>query len=286
MSKSYRFGVKHLIAYDRETLMPKGIFEVIGGVDFTREIEQLPLEGGHLNSPYAVESGAPKNSLVAKLKEYPNFLFSMFDNAEVSDNAAETSGYISAILDKVGTSVVDATTGIASVAKISGSEAKLPLGKVIVKAASATTVNVYLIGDVSDGVLPVVDELPVLAEGLTIPGSGATVDLADYGIRFTGGSGTVSMTTDDIATFDCRPINDGYTEIEVQDDTTINYFGLLLVYPKNSSGEQVIVDFPKVSSLGFGFSANMREFAEFEQTMTPLYDSDYGYLYKKTKILT
>ena len=47
----YSFGVKALIFYNRDTFKPVGAFRVISSAEFAREIEQLPLVGGHHNGP-------------------------------------------------------------------------------------------------------------------------------------------------------------------------------------------------------------------------------------------
>jgi len=282
----YSFGVKALIFYNRTTLKPVGVFRVISSVEYASETEQLLLQGGHRNGAWAAEAGEPTQTLTATLKQFPNFYFTEMNNADLTTTLSEdTSGFIGTIANKSGTSVVNATTGIASVSIISGSEALVPLGRISVVAASATTVDVYLLGDVASGALPVTDELTLLGSGITIADSGATVDLASYGIRITSGSGTVALTTGESAVFTCRPANSKTTEIVMPDSSDIKILGCVLVYPKNSEKQQKIVDFPKVSVSGLVFSANTREFAEFEMTATPLYDEDELSLFTKTEIL-
>ena len=67
---------------------------------------------------------------------------------------------------------------------------------------------------------------------------------------------------------------------------TIAYYGLVLTLPKNSEKEQSIIRFPKVAIAGMSFNATSREFSEYEQGMTPLYDSDEEALYEKQRIKT
>jgi len=278
--KKYLYGVKYLIPYNKTTMKPLGIFEVIGGVEVGREIEQLLLTGGHKDGPFAVEAGEPANSLTATLKEYPNFAFSLFENADITEVTSETIGHIGTIANSKGTSVANATTGIASVSIISGKGADLPSGMVVVEATAAGKVDVYLAGDVAEGRIPIVSELPKIASDVTITGTGGTVDLTGYGIKITGGSGTVGFTIGDIAYFNTRPANTNRTTIQVGKNAGVNYFGLLLVYPRNSQKEQTIVRFPNVAAIGMGFNANTREFSEFEQPMTPLLDETEDILYE------
>lgn len=285
MSKKYLFGVKYLIPYDLTTLKPKGIFEVLGAVEVGREIEAMLLTGGHADGPYAVEAGEPNNSITATIKEYPNFAFEIFENATITEIASETLGYVGTLVNTVGTTLLNATTGIASATIKAGEGAKIPSGFLVLEAISATEVKVYLAGDVASGRVPIVSELPVLASSVTITGTGGTVDLTNYGITLTGGSGTVAFTIGDMAYVDVRPANTETTKIAVGANGNVNYVGVLLVYPRNAEKEQTIVRFPKVAVVGMSFNANTREFSEFEQAMTPMLgDESIIYEIIRTKI--
>jgi len=285
--KKYFFGVKSLILYDQDTFVPKGIFEVIGSVEYSEEIEKLLLTGGHRKGAWAIEAGEPALSLTATLKEYPNFAFEMFANADITETTGEdATGFVDTIANQVGTSITHATTGIASVAAISGSEALLPFGRIVVVGTSdPTKVNVYLQGDVSSGVIPIVNELPLLAADLVIAGTGGTTDMTDYGIEFTGGSGAVAFVEDDVAYFDVRPTNSIYTKISVGSNDTVSKFGVLLVYPRTSEGRQSIVRFPNVGAAGMNFGASTREFSEFEEVMNPLLCTDEDTVYVEETIV-
>lgn len=287
MSVNYFFGVKALIFYRPETLKPVGVFRVISSVELAREIEKLPLTGGHRNGAWAVEAGEPTNTLTATLREFPDFAFTELDNATKTETLGEdVTGFVGAITNKVGVSISNATTGIASVSVTSGGEAKVPLGKIVLVAtAVANEVDVYLLGDVASGTLPVVNELTLLASGVIIPDLGGTVDIADYGITLTGGSGTVALVEDDTAFFESRPANSKTTQILLEDESQLKNLGVILVYPKNSAKQQRIIDFPKVSVGGIPFAGNTREFAEFEFTGTPLLDDTNNQLYTKTEII-
>jgi len=283
---SYNFGVKAAIFYNRDTFIPVGVFNVISSIELAREIEKLELTGGHNNGPYAVEAGQPVNTLSGTLMEFPNFAFTELDNATATITTGEdSSGDITTITNKIGTSIADSATGIASVSAISGNASKLPLGKIIVVGTStATKVDIYLLGDTASGSIPVVDELSLLAAGVTVPSSGSSVQVAEYGLEITGGSGSVAFVENDTATFDTRPANTKTTVIAMGDQANIKNLGMILVYPKNSQKEQKIIDFPCVAVGGTPFAANTREFAEFEFTGTPLYDKDRDSLYTITKI--
>lgn len=286
----YFFGAKALVFYDRSSFVPVGIFRVLSTAEFTSEVEKLPLVGGHRNGPWAIEAGEPTYGLTATLMEFPDFAFTELDNATKTVTTGEDlTGFVGVIANKSGTSVSDATTGIASVAAIAGSEAKLPLGRVVIAGtAVAGEVDIYLAGDVATGSIPVVNELPLLAAGVVVPGTGGTVQIADYGIEITGGSGAIAFTDGDSAFLETRPANSITTKIIMPDNSCIKTLGCVLVWPKNAQGEQSIVDFPKVAVAGTSFSANTREYAEFELTASPMIDEDseINGLYEMTRITT
>ena len=119
---------------------------------------------------------------------------------------------------------------------------------------------------------------------MVVPGTGGTIDIPDYGITLTGGSGTVAFVDGDTAYFDARPANTKTTEIVMGDKSDLKNLGLVLVYPRNSNGQHRIVDFPKVAVGGTSFAGNTREYAEFEFTGMPLLEEN-DELYTKTEIL-
>ena len=284
------FGAKAMIAYNRCTLEPLGIFRAISTMEYTREQEQVTLEAGHRNGPFAVEAGAVTNSITATVMEFPDFYYTKLDNATKAETLGEdATGFVGAIANKKGVSIVNATTGIASVSIIAASEDKVPFSKaiVVVGTAVANEVDIYLLGDVTSGGIPVVDELTLIASAVVIPDTGGTVDLADYGITITSGSGSIALVEGDSAFFESRPANIKTTKITMQDNSDIKNVGLLFVWPKNSDGKQTIVDFPKVAVAGSSFNGATRAFAETEITGTPLIDVDSNnVLYEKTEIQT
>jgi hypothetical protein len=285
---NYLFGAKALIVYDRCSFAPLGIFRAISTMEFTREVEGVLLSAGHYNGPFAVESGEPANAFSGTVMEFPNFAYTALDNATQVDTLGEDStGFVGAIANKNGTSIANATTGIASVSIISGSESIVPFSKAIVVKGTAVPneVDVYLVGDTATGQIPVSNELTLLAEGVVIPDAAGTVDLAAYGLRFTAGSGTMALTDGDTAYFESRPANSKTTKITMADKSDIKNVGMLFVWPKTADGKQTIADFPKVAVGGSSFNGNTRAFAEMELTGTPLIDIDSNNeLFVKTQI--
>jgi hypothetical protein len=127
----------------------------------------------------------------------------------MTERSAESTGAIDGIANKKGASVIK-STGLASITVTSNKETDLKESNYIVKAVSATTVNVYATSDYdfNRGTTAsyVNADTRTIAEGITIT-QGSTSDIAKFGITLTGGAGTIAMTSGDTAVFSVRPVN-------------------------------------------------------------------------------
>ncbi|MFA6582668.1 MAG: hypothetical protein WCS77_00070 [Elusimicrobiaceae bacterium] len=258
------YGAKFLIPYSRTTGLPFGVFRVLQEINFERKVDFKDLTGGDAQGAWDTELGQPENSLSVKLKEYPNFVFSLFEGNTPTENAAEAAGYIGTPTNKVGTSVIKATTGIASIAVKSAKIANLPAGRLLLKATAANKIRIYLLG------LPKGDAAfqniggEIASAEITIPSSSGTVDVDDLGLTITAGSGTVAFTADDTAYVDVRPVNSGSMSVDVGGVTaTMSEFGAMVVFPQKSDGAIFYIDIFRVKAFGVPWSAKMREWSEW-----------------------
>lgn len=243
------------------------------------------LTGGSEKFVVASESKLVTTELKFTTAEYPDFLFDLFLGATITQNAAELLGNVSAIVDVYGGSVVNSTTGIASVAATGGDEADLKFGKYIVKAITATTVNIYASSDIDfdrgTDVSYQDDTMKVLAADVTIPGASATVAVPSLGLTFTGGSGAIAMTIGDTAQFDVRPINTGSSIIDIGASTSnFKEFGCFLYTQKRSSQEYFEVEVYKAVGAGLPILAEEKVWSTAELTIKVLKD------FTKDKIMT
>lgn len=272
------FGIHSVTPYNRTTREPYGILKVLQGSTFSLSGDLISLNGGSFRFPWAIEDGNITAELSMTFNEYPDFLYTLFLGKEPTANSAEASGNVSTITNASGTSVVDATTGIASVAATSGDEADLKFGTIVVKAASATTVDLYYSSDVdfnrgTDGSFEN-DLLKVTSSPITIPDSGATVTDTTFGLEFTGGSGTVGMTAGDTAVFSVRPINSGSSEVVVGGVSDVfPEFGAYVYAQQRGSGQMFELDIYRLKALGLPHNFNSKEFSEAEVTAQAYYDS-------------
>lgn len=271
------YGVHSVSPYSRTDKLPYGILKVIGSASIALNAPTEQLYGGSQRFSWAAE---PKNftaELSAKVKAYPGFLFAQFLGATVTDNAAEALGSVVALANFKGTSVLQATTGIATVLVKSGSEADVKFGKFVVKAVSATTVDVYLYSDIditrgTDAVYQN-DLLKITASPLTIATTTA-VDIPNTGLKLTGGSGTIALVTGDTAYFSSRPENTTSTDIIVgAQASSLPAFGAVLLSMKRSTLEMVEIEAYNCVASGFPMPLEEMKFSETDVKMALVYDS-------------
>ncbi len=280
------FGIHEITPYNLTTGVPYGHAKVLAGSTFTVSGESIKLTGGSSKYPFQIEDGLLESVVNLTMREYPNWAFELFLGKALTSVAADADGNVSTLVNKNGTSAFDASTGTASVAALAGSEANLKFGKYTALVTSADTLGLYASTDVdfARGTDASYDD-DNLISSVVIPDSGATVDVTDLGLQFTGGSGTVAMTTGDTFTFEVRPINDGSESATFGSTTdTFSNFGLHVVAQRQGDGKLFALDIFKVRALGMplGFSAN--EFSEFEVSAEAAYDSDRNGVFSMEEI--
>jgi len=269
------YGIHSISPYSRTTGLPYGILKVIGSANLSLNSDLEQLFAGSNKFAWAAENKNVTAELTAKVKAYPGFLFTLFLGATVTDAGADTAGTVSTIANKNGTSMV-AATGLASVTVLAASKANLKFGKYVIKATGATAFTIYLLSDVditrgTDGTYT-----SDLLEIATVSGvaTGANSDVADLGLRFTGGASATAFTTSDTATFEVLPPSTKSSSIIVGKSTdTFPAFGALLLAQKRATGEMFEID--AHNCVGGGLPINLEEnaFSQPELKMACLYDS-------------
>lgn len=165
--------------------------------------ELIPLTGGSAQLPWGAAPGLAAGTLTLPIKEYSQellrFLAPWSSDVDTLDADGEASGSITTAANAKGTSVVNATTGIASVTIATASSLKPGRYKLV--ATAAATLDVYLDNDLG-GVTYQNNSGKINTTAITITSGGATSYL---GLTITGGSGTIGFTTGDIATFTVNP---------------------------------------------------------------------------------
>jgi len=277
------YGIHSITAYNPDTRLPYGTAKVVASAELSSDGELTPLTGGSSKYPWKVERGLITAELTLTLREYPPFLFETLLGKAVTKNAAESSGSVTTLTNSNGTSVV-AATGIDTVTVKSGSEADLKFSGYVVKAASATTVDVYALTDLdfANGVDKVFvdDLLKITTTALTIVQSSA-VTIPDFGLELTGDSGTIALVTGDTAVFDARPINTESEEVVIGSSSeTFNDFGLMISAQRPGDRYMTMIDCYKVAGVGLPINFTENAFSEASVTMSLFRDATRDGVYR------
>lgn len=268
--------------------IPYGILKVLASYTPALTRESSDLFGG--SNPNAIDSidGNIDNSLTIVVKEFKNFLYELAGYTVEKDVTGETNGATANFTDSIGTSIVDATTGIASVAIDTANEASVKDGRYYVIAVSATTVDIYLTTDIQadrgTDISFLTDDLKIKA-AQTIPGTSGTLDINDLGLTFTGGSGTVAMTTGDVAYFDVRSKNEGRNIYTLGNNPTPIEFELWLYSQRKSNQEFFADHYPRVKFNTVPTSMTTNEWVESEIACKVMYDSTFSYSQRRFDII-
>jgi hypothetical protein len=272
------YGVHSLTLYNQTTFEPYGIMKVLGNLSFAFNGQFKDLMGGSSRFAWDSEAGVLDATLTGRIKQIENFAFERFLGAAVTANTAEASGSVGTLTNKKGTSVMNAATGIDSVAAISGSTADLKTGLYVVKVATSSTVDVYCMTDVdfSKGTPKEFngDDLKIVASAVTITTAGVETNITGFGFKFIGGSGTIGMTVGDTAYFYVRKVNAGSDIITIGQSTQqFSEFGAIITAQQKSNGDLFEVELPRVKGIGLPITMSEQAWLETDVTMKALYDS-------------
>ena len=283
------FGIHSISPYNRTTKMPYGILKVIGSANLALSSDIEQLFAGSNKFSWAAEAKTVNSELSAKVKAYPGFLFELFLGASVTDTGVDAAGSVSTPAAGTG-ALINATTGLASVTVIpTTGAANLKFGKYALKATSATAVKLYLLSDIditrgTDGAY--VDDTLEVSGPHTVADTGGTTDITAFGLRLTGGSGTVALTTSDTVMFEVKPPSTKSSAIVVgASTTTFPAFGALLMAQKRSTGELFEIDALNCVASGLPIALEEQAFSQPEIKMVCFYDSTADAVFKIRHLL-
>lgn len=280
------FGIHSFTPYNRDTGLAYGILKVLGGGNMELTGETEDLFGGSSKFAYASEQTQIGATATMNVKSYPDFLMELFLGGNVTALSAAANGEVRGLANMKGTSVNQTSTGVANVGLKSGDEADAKFGRYVMKAKTATDVSIYLLTDVDfnrGNKGSYLDNALLIADDVTIPGTGGTVDVADYGLEITGGSGTVAMTVGDTAIFDVLPPHSGGSEITIGSETSsFPAFGAFLVAQKRSNGELFQIQAFNCNGSGMPFPMQEKTWMISDLTMKLLRDEDLDAVMKIT----
>lgn len=281
----YVFGIHSVTPYRRTDGTPYGILKVLGGGNLELTGETEDLFGGSSKYAYASEATQVGAQMTLNVKSYPDFLMELFLGGSVTAITAAANGEVRNTANKSGDSVIDASTGIGTVSITSGDEADAKAGRYVIKAVSATEVDVYLLTDIdfnrgTKG--SYLDNALKIAEDVLIETSSAS-DLSGYGIDLNGGSGTIGFTTDDTAIFDVLPAHSGGSSILIGSETSeFPAFGAIMLANKRSTGEIFQLEAYNCIGSGMPFPLQEKAWMISDLTVKVLRDEDEDAVMKIT----
>lgn len=270
------YGIHSIAPYQRSDGLPFGILKILGGGTISLAAEFEDLFGGSNKFAWASEAKTISSEFVAIVKSMPDFLFEVYLGATITTTVADSGGTASAVANKKGASVV-VTTGITSVITID-TAVDLKSGIYVIKAVSATTVDVYSLTDIdfSRGANLEFDDdtLKITATPLTIVTSTPTA-IPGLGVSVNGDSGTIALVTGDTAIFNLTRPHGGISEITIgSTGTSFPEHGVVALAAPRADGSQFEIEIFKAVGAGFPIGLEETVFAIPELTMKLLYDAD------------
>lgn len=275
------YSVHSVVPVSRTTGLPYGILQVIGDASLSFPAENTKLFGGSNKFPWAAEIVQIDSTFSYEARAFPDFNFELYMGASTSTTAASTSGTFSALSNSVGTSVFDATTGVATATLKATEEANVKTGRYFVKAVSATTVDVYCSTDIEflrgTDLTYDDDTLKITASALTIA-TGAAVEIPNTGTELTGGSGAIALVTGDVAYYDVVSPHSGFSDITIgQSGISFPEHELHIFAAERSSGDIFeIIAYKAVGTAGMVMPLTRGDFAVTNIETTLLQDSTQG----------
>lgn len=260
---------------------------ILGDVipDFSQEV--VMNRGGSSAFPWSAASGEANAEITLTVKQYSKGVFRFFQPYEpgsiVEQPTGDVAGDVSTATNIIGTSVIDAATGIATI--VADPAGTLMFGEYIVKCpTNGDTVDLY--SDVNlDGQVYVDDTLKLTASPLTVPSASS---ILSNGLQLNGGSGVIAMSAGDVAKLNVRPVNNYALEHYIgKKNACQQEFALTIASEVICGGEKMIrvINLPRcIASGGGALSFPYKDWASFEATITVLQDQTVGYVAKQSII--
>lgn len=270
------FGVHQFTPYRRNDGTPYGTALVLGNSTFSLTGELVELFGGSNKFSWAVEESNITAEISLAVKQIEDWMFELFLGKPTTTAASSATGTVSTLVNKLGSSVV-AATGIATVGEITGSESDMKFSKYVVKAVSATTVDVFAKSsvDFNRGTDKEYEDdlLKITASPITIVASTAAA-IPDYGVELTGGAGTIAMTIGDTAEFEVFPPHNRTMEVSIGGSSDIfPAFGAIMVAQQRGNGEMFEIDAFNCKGSGLPVGLAEKAFGEPEIAVKAFYDA-------------
>lgn len=272
------YGIHSICPFSILDGTPYGIMKVIGGGTLTLSSEFEELFGGSSKMAWAVEAKTISTEWNATVKMFNDFQFELFLGANVVKTAASATGTVGDL-----TNVKGALVGagkLLSVAAVAGEEANLKDGVYVVKAVTATTVDVYALSDIEFKKMGSVetkyidDSLKINATPIVLVES-TSVAIPTLGVELECDAG-LALEVGDTARFNVRSAHKGFSEISIGSSTTIfPEHRQLCLGQKRSNGDTFEIEMHRVVGSGMPIPLTEQEFSIPEMSMRLVHDSEF-----------
>jgi hypothetical protein len=264
-----QFGVHSVCFYDIDTGLPLAYLRVLGEciVDFSGEL--IDLMGGSNQYLWDTEIGSINSEIALTGREYDGNTMEILTGGNLTENPSESTGSVEEIANVNGTSVINASTGLVRVSVTSGDSADLKTGKYIFKATAADTGELYCCSDVDfqSGTDAVFDNDDLKVADLDFS-SGLDQVVADFGLTFEVGSGSLAFTINDTAEFYVRKPNTSSLELVFgQSGAEFSEFGVILAGQKQADGTIQSLEIYRAKGAGFPLGFSEKAWAEWSVTL-------------------
>lgn len=273
---NYIFGIHSVTPYDRVTRKPISFLRVLGEASLALSPSFEELKGGSMMYPWDAEPTEVNPECTFSAREYPFDMMKLLLAGDETELVSEANGDVYDEENVKGTSVLKATTGIASIAPSAGDGGDLKEGEYLLEAIDADSVKIYALTSVDlmrGNRLDFIDDTMAVVATVDIT-TGAASPVADLGITLTGGSGTIGMTPGDTARFRIRrPIVTGVKLIVGRAASAFQEFGAIMVAQRKSDGAICWLDVYKCRAAGMPISMKEKAYSEWSLNLKILYDS-------------
>lgn len=284
------YGIHDIRLYDRSTGLSLGHWRVLGDVNNEFNAEYEKLMGGSQVFPWDSAVKEFSSSVKATVKEYNADATALLLGGSLTEYPEDAAGDVIGEANVQGTSCLNATTGVvgATVVATTGA-ADLKEGYFVVKAVSATTVDVYYYNSATfargTNASFQDDDGKITATPLTIE-TDTAVAVPNFGLELTGGSGTIALVTNDtFRGFVQQPHGGAYSIKFGEEITEFPDVGVVIA-STYEGGDLTELILYKCKVAGTSIPFLEKGYSVFDVNIEPSYDADqdaYGLFTKTTQ---
>jgi hypothetical protein len=281
------YGIHDLRIFDRSTGLSLGHWRILGDVNNEFNAEYEKLMGGSQVFPWDTAVKEFSSSVKATVKEYSADATALLLGGTLTEYSADTAGAVVDEANVKGTSMLDASTGIVGATVVASTgAADLKEGWFVVKAVTTSTVDVYYYNSASfargtNGSFQD-DDGKITATPLTIS-TGAAVEVPNYGIELTGGSGTIALVAGDTYRGYVQQPHTGAYDIKFGEEITEFPDVGVAITSTYEGGDLTTLILYKCKVAGTAIPFLEKGYSTYDVNIEPSYDADQDAYGKFTK---